>query len=167
PISAYRSTQKSDPALADKVYLWKTPAGPVTRLTGASPNSYGIWKFAENKEGAKAFLRHYAANWVEGFKASTGYNHPCFTRMVDRPMPILSNDPSSHPSDKLSVLQTGVEWHATFGYPGPGTTAADEVVNNYIIPDMMANAATDKMSPKEAVEWAEKEIKAIYRKWAL
>src|SRR5207247_8032293 len=29
PISAYRSIQKSNPELADKLYIWKTPARPV------------------------------------------------------------------------------------------------------------------------------------------
>jgi multiple sugar transport system substrate-binding protein len=81
-------------------------------------------------------------------------------------MPILSNDPSSHPPDKMKVLETADEWCVVFGYPGPGTPAADEVANNYIIPDMMANAATDKMSPEDAVKWAANEIKGIYDKWA-
>jgi multiple sugar transport system substrate-binding protein len=53
-----------------------------------------------------------------------------------------------------------------FGYPGPSTPAADEVADNFIIPDMMANAATDKMTPEEAVKWATNEIKLIYDKWA-
>ena len=34
-----------------------------------------------------------------------------------------------------------------------------------IIPDMMANAATDKMTPEDAVKWATKEVKGIYDKW--
>src|SRR5205807_1331621 len=75
PISAYRSIQKSNPELADKLYIWKTPAGPVRRLAGSSPNSYGIWRFARNKDTAIEFLRHYADHWVEAFEASTGYNH--------------------------------------------------------------------------------------------
>src|SRR5262249_47047577 len=60
PISAYRSIQKATPDLADKIHVWKTPAGPVRRLACGSPNSYAIWKFAKNKEAATEFLRHYA-----------------------------------------------------------------------------------------------------------
>jgi multiple sugar transport system substrate-binding protein len=165
PISAYRSTQKSNPELADKIFLWKSPAGPVRRLAAGSPNSYIIWKFARNVGAAQEFLRHYMANWKEGFVASTGYNHPVFDHVVPKPMPILSDDPSSHPSDKLKVLETANEWHDIYGYPGPATPATDEVANNFIIPDMMANAATGKMSPEEAMKWADKEIQAIYKKW--
>src|SRR5262244_1506314 len=166
PISAYRTIEKATPELADKIYVWKSPAGPARRLAGSSPNSYGIWRFARNKDTAIEFLRHYAGHWVEAFEASTGYNHPLFANIVPQPMPILSNDPSSHPPEKLQVLQTAAEWHATFGYPGPSGPASDEVVNNFIIVDMMAKAATDQATPEEAVAWAQKEIEPIYRKWA-
>jgi multiple sugar transport system substrate-binding protein len=165
PISAYRTIQKSNPELADKVFLWKTPAGPVRRLAVAGPDSYIIWKFARNQDAAKEFLRYYAENWVEGFKASTGYNHPIFANAVPEPMPFLSNDPSSHPPDKLEILQTANEWHAAYGYPGPAGPPADEAVNTFVIPDMMAAAATDKMTPEEAVAWADKQIHGIYKKW--
>jgi len=166
PISAYRTIQKSNPALADKIAIWKTPAGTVRRLTGSAPNSYMIWKFARNKDTALEFLKHYADHYTDAFKASTGYDHPLFANMVPKPLPILSNDPSSHPADKLKVLETAEEWCAVFGHPGPSTPAADEVADNFIIPDMMANAATNKMSPEDAVKWASKEIKLIYDKWA-
>jgi len=165
PISAYRSTQQSNPELADKVYMWKTPAGPARRLAACAPNSYIIWQFARNVDAAKEFLRHYANNWKAGFLASTGYNHPVFENLVPTPMPILSDDPSSHPRDKLKVLETMNEWNDIYGYPGPDTPAIDEVANNYIIPDMMANAATGKMSPEEAMKWADAEIKGVFAKW--
>jgi multiple sugar transport system substrate-binding protein len=166
PISAYRTIQKSNPALADKIAVWKTPGGTVRRLTGAAPNSYMIWKFARNPDVAVEFLKHYADHYGDAFKASTGYDHPLFANMVPKPLPILSNDPSSHPADKLKILETADEWCAVFGYPGPSTPAADEVADNFIIPDMMANAATNKMAPEEAVKWATKEVKLIYDKWA-
>ena len=166
PISAYRSIQKATPDLADKIYVWKTPAGPVRRLACGAPNSYVVWRFARNKDTAIEFLRYYASRWVEAFEASTGYNHPLFANIVPKPMPILSNDPTSHPPDKLQVLQTANEWHATYGYPGPAGPASDEVVNNFILVDMMAKAATDQATPEEAVAWAQKEIEPIYRKWA-
>jgi multiple sugar transport system substrate-binding protein len=165
PISAYRTIQQSNPELADKIFLWKTPAGPVRRLTSAGPNCYAIWKFARNPAAAKEFLRYYAEHWVEAFEASTGYNYPIFPNAVPKPMPILSNDPSSHPPDKLAVLQDCNDWQAVYGWPGPAGPAADEVVNTFIIPDMMAAAATDKMTPEEAVAWADKQIHGIYKKW--
>ncbi len=165
PISAYRTIQKANPELADKIYVWKTPAGPVRRIAAGSPNSYGIWRFARNRDTAIEFLRHYSDHWAEAFKASTGYNHPLFADIVPKPMPILSDDPTSHPPDKLRILETANEWHATYGYPGPAGPASDEVVGNFIIVDMMAKAATDQATPEEAVAWATKEVELIYKKW--
>jgi multiple sugar transport system substrate-binding protein len=103
---------------------------------------------------------------VAVFEASTGYNHPLFENSVPKPMPILSNDPTSHPADKLQVLETVNEWHVTYGYPGPAGPASDEVADNFVIVDMMAKAATDKATPEEAVAWAQKEIELIYKKWS-
>ena len=165
PISAYRSIQKATPELADKIHVWKTPAGPVRRLACASPNSYVIWRFARNQDTAIEFLRYYADHGIESFEASTGYNHPLFADIVPKPMPILSNDPTSHPPEKLRVLETTNDWHATYGYPGPAGPASDEVADNFIICDMMAKAATDKATPEEAVAWATKEVELIYKKW--
>ncbi|HZD26979.1 MAG TPA: carbohydrate ABC transporter substrate-binding protein, partial [Alphaproteobacteria bacterium] len=105
-------------------------------------------------------------NWVDAFKASTSYNHPLFENIVPKPMPIFSNDPTSHPHDKLKVLETANDWHVVYGYPGPAGPASDEIANNFIIPDMMAKAATGQMSPEEAVKWAHQQCEKIYKKWA-
>jgi len=165
PISAYRTTQKTNPKVADNIFLWKTPAGPVRRLCAGQPNSYIVWKFSRNQDAAKEFLRYFAAHYKDAFTASEGYNHPMIPGLVPAPMPFFSNDPTSHPNDKLQVLETAIEWNDIFGYPGPDTPAVDEVANNFIIPDMMANAATGKMTPEEAMKWAEKEISATFAKW--
>ena len=165
PISAYRTTQKTNPKVADNVFLWKTPAGPVRRLCAGQPNSYIVWKFSRNQEAAKEFLRYFAAHYKEAFTASEGYNHPMIPGLVPAPMPFFSNDPSSHPNDKLKVLETAIEWNDIYGYPGPDTPPVDEVANNFIIPDMMANAATGKMTPEEAMKWADKEISSTFAKW--
>ena len=80
--------------------------GPVRRSWAAARRTpTAIWQFARNKDTAIEFLRYYADHWVEAFKASTGYNHPLFANIVPKPMPILSNDPTSHPADKLQVLR--------------------------------------------------------------
>lgn len=165
PISAYRSAQQINPELSDKIFLWKCPKGPARRLIGAASNAYGVWKFAKNQEAAVEFLKYYADNWVEAFKASTGYNMPTFANIVPKPMPILSNDPTSHPADKLAVTETSDEWCAVAGWPGPAWAATDEVYNNFILCDMMAKAATGEMTPEEAVKWATHEVALIFKKW--
>ena len=165
PISAYRTIQPINPKLADNIALTKPPKGPVRTLMGAASNSYGIWKFAKNQEAAKEFLKYYVDNWVEAFKASTGYNMPIYASIVPKPMPILSNDPSSHPADKLAVTETSDEWSAVAGYPGPAWAATDEVYNNFVICDMVTKAATGASTPEEAVKWAAQECENIFKKW--
>jgi multiple sugar transport system substrate-binding protein len=165
PISAYRSAQQINPKLADNIFMWKPPQGPARRLSGAAANSYGIWKFAKNKEAALDFLKYYADNWIDAFKASTGYNMPIYANIVPKPMPILSDDPTSHPPDKLAVTETSDEWSAATGWPGPAWAATDEVYNNFVICDLMTKAAIGQMTPEEAVKWATHETELIFKKW--
>ncbi|HUJ87261.1 MAG TPA: extracellular solute-binding protein [Burkholderiales bacterium] len=165
PISAYRTAQTLNKKLADDIYVIEPPKGPVRRMMGAASEFYGIWKFAKNKEAAKEFLRHYAANWREAFVASSGYNNPCFAGLVPKPMPILSDDPTSTPHDKLAILQDSGEWSAIPGYPGPASPAMDEIYYAFIVPDMMAKAATGQLTPEESVKWAAGQCEAIFKKW--
>jgi multiple sugar transport system substrate-binding protein len=165
PISAYRTAQKANKKLADDVRVIEPPKGPGKHIMGAASEFYGIWKFAKNKEAAVEFLKHYSANWPEAFKASEGYNNPCFAGLVPKPMPILSNDPTSNPHDKLAILQDSDKWSAIPGYPGPATPAMDEIYYAFIINDMMAKAATDQLKPEEAVKWATQQCEGIFKKW--
>ena len=47
-------------------------------------------------------------------------------------MPILSDDPTSTPRDKLAILQDSDEWSAIPGFPGPATPAMDEIYYDQI-----------------------------------
>ena len=166
PISAYRTAQKLNKQVADDIFIIKPPKGPVRQIMGGSSEFYGIWKFAKNKEAALEFLKHYSDNWPEAFEASEGYNNPCFANLVPKPMPILSNDPTSTPHDKLAILQDSDQWSAIPGYPGPAWPATDEIYNAFIIPDMMAKAATGQLSAEDSVKRAAQQCEAIFKKWA-
>jgi multiple sugar transport system substrate-binding protein len=166
PISAYRTAQKQNKTLADDIRVIAPPKGPVKQIMGAASEFYGIWKFAKNKEVAKEFLRYYAANWPEAFKASEGYNNPCFAGLVPKPMPILSDDPTSTPKDKFAVLQDSDQWSAIPGYPGPATPAMDEIYYQFILNDMMTKTATGQSSAEDAVKFATRQCEAIMKKWA-
>lgn len=166
PISAYRSAQKANKKLADDIFVIDPPKGPAKQIMGAASEFYGIWKFAKNKEAAIAFLKYYVENWPEAFTASEGYNNPCFANLVPKPMPILSNDPTSTPHDKLAILQDSDKWSAIPGYPGPATPATDEIYYAFIINDMMAKAATGQLSAEDSIKWATQQCEGIMKKWA-
>src|SRR5262249_7610035 len=66
PISAYISIKRENPELAQKIEIAPTPRGPTDRRTAVWPGTLGIWKFAQNRAAAQAFLAAYTANWLEG-----------------------------------------------------------------------------------------------------
>jgi multiple sugar transport system substrate-binding protein len=166
PISAYRTIQQSNKKLADDIFVIDPPKGPAKTIMGAASEFYGIWKFAKNKEAALEFLKYYRDNWPEAFKASEGYNNPCFANLVPKPMPILANDPTSTPPTKLAILQDSDKWSAIPGYPGPATPATDEIYYAFILNDMMTKAATGAASAEDAVKEATQRCEAIFKKWA-
>ncbi len=166
PISAYRTAQTLNKKLADDIYVIEPPKGPAAQMIGAASEFYGIWKFAKNKETAIEFLKYYVDNWREAFIASSGYNNPCFANLVPKPMPILSDDPTSTPHDKLAILQYSDKWSAIPGYPGPATPAMDEIYYQFIVSDMMAKAATGSLSAEDSVKWATQQCETIFKKWA-
>jgi multiple sugar transport system substrate-binding protein len=165
-ISAIRTAQKTSPEVAKNIFLWKTPAGPVKRqglehVMGV----YVIWKFAENKELAKKFLLDYIDGFEAAFVASEFYDFPTFEKAVPNLQDRIANDPVSDPPDKLKIIGTALEWATNVGYPGYATAPIDEVFNTFVVNTMMAKAARDEMSPEDAVNAAEKEIKRIFEKW--
>jgi len=166
PISAYRTFQKSNKADADDTFVMAPPKGPAKQIMGAASEFYGIWKFAKNKEAAIEFLKHYRDNWPSAFKASEGYNNPCFANLVPKPMPILSNDETSTPHDKLAILQDSDKWSAIPGYPGPATPAMDEIYYAFILNDMMAKHATGQASAEDSVKAAARQCEGIMKKWS-
>jgi len=88
---------------------------------GVTPHSWTLWKFAENQVNAMEFMKYFADNFKSSFEKSGGYNMPMNPGWVPAPMPILSNDPTNAPADKLAVVQTASEWSVGFEYPGPNS----------------------------------------------
>ena len=160
PISAYRSIEGQNKELADKIYVQLSPRGPVTRRSFANCRAYGVTKFSKNVDGAKAFLEALVDNYREGAKASTGYNMPFLKEFAKPPLPIISETP------KLKPLEQDAEYHFTTGYPGPLTPAADEVYQQFVMVDALAQFCADKLDLEQAVKWGEEKIKSIYAKFA-
>jgi len=159
-ISALRSIEKTNPALAEKIDIAPTPKGPGGQFYWAPGHHYAIWKFSRNVDVAKAFLRAYHEGWRDAVRASEGYNQKLF-KNIPRPYPVLDEDV---PKYKVVVEET--KYFATAGHPGVNTAPAVEVGEQYIIPDMVAKVCKG-MSIDEAISWAEGEIRKIYKKWEL
>jgi len=159
PISAYRTIEGQNKELADKIHIQLSPKGPAGRLSFANCLAYGVTKFSKNQDTAKAFIEHLTDNFKDAFRASTGYNNPFLKTYAKGPLPIISEDP------KLKVLEKSPEYHYTIGHPGPLTVAADEVYQQFILIDAVAQFCTDKMDLEQTIKWGEDKLKAIYSKF--
>jgi multiple sugar transport system substrate-binding protein len=159
PISAYRTIEGQNKELADKIHIGLSPRGPAGRLSFANCLAYGVTKFSKNQDTAKAFIEHLTDNFKDAFKASTGYNNPFLKTYAKGPLPIISEDP------KLKVLEKSPEYHYTIGHPGPLTVAADEVYQQFVMIDAVAQFCSDKMDLEQTVKWADEKLKAIYAKF--
>jgi hypothetical protein len=55
-----------------------------------------------------------------------------------------------------------VQYSHLYGWPAPPDERTQLITNSYIIPNMFAKAVTNASSTKDAVRWAEGEIKKIF-----
>lgn len=168
-ISAWRTAQEANPAVADDVFFVPALKGPATAL--AAQHVLYDWivpKHARNPDAAKEFLLHYTANMAHATYNSKLYDFPAFVGTVPQLNDWLANDPfSTTNKTKLRFLkiEDSLRWSTNIGHPGPASTAIGEVFGTFVIPNMMARAARGQRSAPESVAQAEQEIKRIFEKW--
>jgi ABC-type glycerol-3-phosphate transport system substrate-binding protein len=166
-ISAWRTAQDQNPEVADDIRFVAPPSGPKGRF--AAQHVMYNWivpSHAKNADAAKEFLLHYTQNSASVTYHSRLYDLPAFPKLVPELDGWLDNDPfGARPADKLAVLKDATDWSVHVGYPGPMNTAEGEVFATFIIPNMFAKAARGELSPKAAVEDAEKQITRIFDDW--
>jgi multiple sugar transport system substrate-binding protein len=155
PISAYRTAAKDNPETFKNLIITKTPLGPKGRFNGARTMSYGVYNFCKVQDLAKEFL--YAMDgpdFLKGFEASTGYNHPFLRAFLKKPMPVIGHEP------KLELLQDFQEDVHFIGYPGPMTKTATSMYAKFIMPTMLAEVCKGK-NPRQAMEEAEQKLRGV------
>lgn len=176
-ISITRQAEKDNPKVVSpatkkeielkrEIEMTKALKGPV-RALGLEHvmQCYVIWKFAENKEGAKKFLIDYVTNFREAFLAGEYYDFPCFWKTVPDLPKLLANDPKAAPPDKYKVLEDVQNWATNVGYPGYSNAAIDEIFSTWVLNVMFAKAATGAATPEEALKEGEAACKRIFGKW--
>lgn len=167
-ISAYRSAQKANPEVAaDIAFLppLKGPGGVGLASAHAIP-IYVIPKHAANPDAAKEFILHLLANYSDATNNSELYTLPAFEGTATESPDWLQDDPyGSRPADKLALLKDAQSWSTNVGHPGPTSAAIGEVFSTFVLPQMMAKAARGQLTAQQAVEEAEVQVKAIFKKW--
>lgn len=164
-ISITRAAENEKLPIADQIGLTKALMGEK-RAIGLEHvmDCYVIWKFAENKEGAKKFLVDYIDNFHQGFEASEYYNFPCFSSTVPDLDKLLADDPHK-PAGKYTVFDDVLSWATNVGYPGYANAAVDEIFNTWVLNTMFAKAASGAASPSDAVAEADAKCHQIFAKW--
>ena len=156
-ISAFRTTEDTNPAVFKNTYCLPEAAGPAGRWNVGEPNVWAIWKFSKNIAGAKEFIQGISDSQKEAMLASRGYNMPFMRGQYAKPMPGLGNDA------KLAILQEQDKITAFFGHPGPMTPQAQEVLTTFVVPDMFTRVARGA-DLEETMKWGVGEIRRIYAK---
>ena len=155
PVSAYIIAKQRKLVTADGINHHRSLAGPHGRHETDTPRFIGIWKFSKNVEASKEWLRYLIGKretYDEYIMSGDAFNLPAYEKLADHP--VLKTDP------KYAALKgEGVQYHA-YGWPAPGSEKVQMITNSYILPNMIAKAVTGT-STKDAIAWAENEMKKI------
>ena len=167
-ISAWRTSQRVNPSVANDVFFVPALEGPKARL--AAQHVMYNWivpKFAGNagrRQGVSPALHGELRRGRPTTPSCTTF--PAFPSRTPDLAEWLGADPfGAQPKDKLALLKNAVDWSTNIGHPGPSNTAIGEVFATFVIPNMYAKAVRGEMSPQQAVADAEQQVKAIFDKW--
>jgi ABC-type glycerol-3-phosphate transport system substrate-binding protein len=166
-ISAWRTSQGTNPAVADDVYFVPALRGPAGQF--AAQHVLYNWivpKHASNADAAKEYLLHYTSNFAAATYASKLYDFSAFSSRTPKLAGWLTSDPfGAKPADKLKLLTEATKWSVNIGHPGPANTAEGEIFSTFVIPNMFARVARGEQTASQSVAAAEAQVKAVFAKW--
>jgi len=159
-VSLYYSA-KNDPKLADIAADIRTtnfPVGPVGKKVELhQTTSAVIFKYTKYPQAALAYLQFMFDKpqfdaWLEGASA-----YCCQPLKAYENHPVWTSDPVHAPYALASATLR------PNGYAGPLGYASAAVMADYIVVDMVAEAATGQRTPEEAAKRAEQRANRYYR----
>lgn len=163
-MSIIRAAEAKNLPVEPNLALTTLPEGPYGRVGPAfATNTYVIWQFARNKEGAQKFLLDYMGAYRAGLVESGFQSMPSFPGAV----PDLDDmiRAASGGSGRYDVLLDVPDTLSNLGFPGHSSAATDEVLIRRIIPDMFASVLNDNSTPQDAMDLASAAIAPIFEKW--
>jgi len=169
-ISIARALESANSPLSDVTWIWPIPGGPGGRLGNEHVMGvYVIWKFAQNKAAAKKYLVDQQLAYAQHFIQSEFYNFPAWTGAIKGGFTTIHKlcaQDKHKPLGKYSILATIAEKYTTNpGHPGFANAVIDESFNTFLIPQMFAQVAQDKMTPQDAAKAMQGQYMTLYRKW--
>jgi multiple sugar transport system substrate-binding protein len=166
-ISAWRTSQGTNPEVADDVFFVPALSGPAGQLAAQHVlYNWIIPTHAANPDAAKEFLLHYTENFAAATYGSKLYDFCAWGERTPQLTGWLTSDPfGAAPANKLALLTDSLDWSVNIGYPGPANTAEGEVFATYVIPNMFARVARGEQSAADSVADATREVTSIFDKW--
>lgn len=157
PVSTYIVAKRKKLVTADGINHHWSLAGPAGRHEVDIPRSIAIWKFSKNVPAAREWIRYLLgqkAVYDEYVMSGDAFNLPSYANLQDHP--VLKTDP------KYAALRgEGVQYHI-YGWPAPPSDKVQLITNSFILPNMLAKAVTGTPT-KEAIAWAEGEMRKILK----
>ncbi len=163
-MSIVRAAEAKRLPVEPHLSLAKLPRGPYGMGGPAfATNTYVIWRFARNIEGAEKFLLDYVGSFRDGLTNSGFQNMPAFPGAVPD-LDVLIRMPSIA-SGRYDVLSEVPATLTNLGFPGHSNAATDEVLNRRIITEMFSRVARGSATPQEAMDLAGAAISPIFDRW--
>ena len=155
PVSTYVVAKGRKLPTADLINHQRSLGGAHGRHETDVPRSMAIWKFSKNVEPAKEWIRYLLGRrevYDEYVMSADAFNLPVYTNLVDHP--VLKTD-----AKYAGLKAEGVQYHC-YGWPAPPSDKVQLITNSFIMPNMIAKAVTGT-STKDALAWAENEMKKV------
>jgi multiple sugar transport system substrate-binding protein len=159
-VSMYYSTRNEErfKAIADDTRSSILPVGPVGQPVELHQTTQMIaFRYTRFPNAARAFMQHMFDKpqmdaWITG---SSAYCCPPLKGLIENP--VWSSDPIHAPYKRAS------ETLRPNGYAGPLGYASAAVMADYVMVNMVAEAATGQRTPEEAMRRAEQRANRYYR----
>jgi multiple sugar transport system substrate-binding protein len=161
-ISVYYAAKNSQDAkmreLAADIQHARFPIGPVGRPTELMQvTQMFLFRYSKAPNAAKAYLAHMmeSEQYNPWMKASIGYT--CQPLKAYESNPVWTEDPKATP------YRDGPKLMLDHGHSGPLGYASAACLADYIVLDMIAEAASGSQTPQAAAERAQKRAERYYK----
>jgi multiple sugar transport system substrate-binding protein len=161
-----RASESMTLPIAGDFRLAKVPEGPAARVGPAwGMITSFIWEFADNIEDAKRFLVDFVGVSRQALLASGFQSMPAWPATVPDLAVVVAEDPVGGAPGKYALLGDVANWTTNIGHPGHTNAAISEIFHRGLMPTMFARAATGQLTPEEALDEADRQVRRIFQKW--
>jgi ABC-type glycerol-3-phosphate transport system substrate-binding protein len=161
PPSAYAVAKRDAPKIAEQLWTFSSPKGPMGRFDPTGYYYWGIWNFSKNIPAAKSLLAYISTREVQQklVEASVGFDIPPFKSWLDFPTwaeegPPKGTNYNYPPRDDVIP--------SIAGYPAP-LKIGTQIYAQATMTKMIAKCTQQGQSVKDSMTWAESEIEGFMR----